>query len=174
MITNLLIGSGLVAATVIIHATGLGMVLSHVLHSSARPDTRFWPIAWLLIRIAWFLIVTTALSLITTLTMLDNPQVKELIERTPVSVPLQYALMFLGLTVKAVSGCWFLQGKNWARWLYVIWTSCSMAYGLFTSPMILALIPGLLVFGVICVFLFLPSANAFFFRSHTFPREAGR
>jgi hypothetical protein len=36
---------------------GLGMVLSHVLHSSARPDTRFWPIAWLLIRIAWFLIV---------------------------------------------------------------------------------------------------------------------
>ena len=57
MITNLLIGSGLVAITVIIHAMGLGMVLSHVLHSSARPDTRFWPIAWLLTRIAWFLIV---------------------------------------------------------------------------------------------------------------------
>src|SRR4029434_776710 len=57
MITNLLIGSGLVAITVIIHAMGLGIVLSHVLHSSARPDTRFWPIAWLLIRIAWFLIV---------------------------------------------------------------------------------------------------------------------
>jgi Ion channel len=57
MITNLLIGSGLVAITVIIHAMGLGMVLSHVLNSSARPDTRFWPIAWLLIRIAWFLIV---------------------------------------------------------------------------------------------------------------------
>ena len=36
---------------------GLGMVLSHVLHSTARPDTRFWPIAWLFIRIAWFLIV---------------------------------------------------------------------------------------------------------------------
>ena len=57
MITNLLIGSALVAITVIIHAMGLGMVLSHVLQSSARPDTRFWPIAWLLIRIAWFLIV---------------------------------------------------------------------------------------------------------------------
>ena len=57
MITNLLLGSALVAITVIIHAMGLGMVLSHVLHSSARPDTRFWPIAWLLIRIAWFLII---------------------------------------------------------------------------------------------------------------------
>jgi hypothetical protein len=57
MITNLLIGSGLVAITVIIHAMGLGIVLSHVLRSSTRPDNRFWPIAWLLIRIAWFLIV---------------------------------------------------------------------------------------------------------------------
>ena len=57
MITNLLLGSGLVAITVIIHAMGLGMVLSHVLHSSARPGYTFWPIAWLLIRIAWFLIV---------------------------------------------------------------------------------------------------------------------
>ena len=36
---------------------GLGMVLSHVLHSTERTDTRFWPITWLLIRIAWLLIV---------------------------------------------------------------------------------------------------------------------
>src|SRR5438045_9414852 len=40
-----------------IHAVGLGMTLSHVLRSTVRPDTRFWPITWLLIRIAWLLIV---------------------------------------------------------------------------------------------------------------------
>src|SRR5690348_3726001 len=57
MIAKLLIASGLVAITVIIHAAGLGMVLSHVLHSKERPDTRFWAITWLLIRIAWLLIV---------------------------------------------------------------------------------------------------------------------
>jgi len=58
MITKLLTAAGLVATTVTIHAAGLGMVLSHVLHSSVRPeDTRFWPITWLLIRIAWLLIV---------------------------------------------------------------------------------------------------------------------
>jgi hypothetical protein len=28
-----------------------------VLHSPARTDTRFWPITWLLIRVAWLLIV---------------------------------------------------------------------------------------------------------------------
>ena len=57
MITKFLMASCLVATTVIIHATGLGMVLSHVLRSSARPDTRFWPMTWLLVRIAWFLVV---------------------------------------------------------------------------------------------------------------------
>jgi Ion channel len=57
MIENLLIASVLVAITVIIHAAGLGMILSHVLRAPVRPDTRFWPITWLLIRIAWLLIV---------------------------------------------------------------------------------------------------------------------
>ena len=58
MFTIVLCGSALVAITVMIHASGLGFVLSHVLHSKVRPeDTRFWPITWLLIRIAWLLIV---------------------------------------------------------------------------------------------------------------------
>ena len=55
--------SCLVATTVIIHAGGLGMALSHVLHSTVRPDTRFWPITWLLVRIAWFLIVIHVLEI---------------------------------------------------------------------------------------------------------------
>src|SRR5215471_17045833 len=57
MIVKLLFASGLVATTVIIHAGGLGMALSHALHSTARPETRFWPITWLLIRIAWLLLL---------------------------------------------------------------------------------------------------------------------
>jgi Ion channel len=57
MLANLSIAAALVAITVIIHAAGLGMVLSHTLQSTVRPDTRFWPITWLLIRIAWLLIV---------------------------------------------------------------------------------------------------------------------
>src|SRR5207247_4338801 len=57
MIAKLLIASCLVATTVMIHAVGLGMTLSHVLRSAVRPDTRFWPITWLLIRIACLLII---------------------------------------------------------------------------------------------------------------------
>jgi len=57
MLANLSIAAALVAITVIIHAAGLGLVLSHVLHSPERPDTRFLHIKWVLIRIAWLLIV---------------------------------------------------------------------------------------------------------------------
>lgn len=63
MIAKLLMASFLVATTVIIHAAGLGMVLSHALHSTERPDTRFWSITWLLIRIAWFLILIHLLEI---------------------------------------------------------------------------------------------------------------
>src|SRR6266576_2200418 len=63
MITKLLMASCLVATTVIIHAAGLGVVLSHVLRSTVRPDARFWPITWLLVRIAWFLIVIHLLEI---------------------------------------------------------------------------------------------------------------
>jgi Ion channel len=57
MIVKVLMASCLVAATVTIHAAGLGTALSQVLRSTNRPETRFWPITWLLIRIAWWLIV---------------------------------------------------------------------------------------------------------------------
>ena len=63
MVAKFLMAACLVATTVVIHATGLGVVLSHVLRSTVQPDRRFWPITWLLIRIAWFLIVIHLLEI---------------------------------------------------------------------------------------------------------------
>jgi hypothetical protein len=63
MIAKLLMASCLVAITVTIHAAGIGMALSHALRSTMRPETRFWPITWFLVRIAWFLIVIHLLEI---------------------------------------------------------------------------------------------------------------
>jgi hypothetical protein len=63
MIEKLLIAFGLVAITVFIHAAGLGILLSQLLRSTERPETRFWSIEWLLIRIAWFLILVHLLEI---------------------------------------------------------------------------------------------------------------
>jgi hypothetical protein len=63
MIAQLLIASCLVAITVMIHAFGLGMTLSHVLRSTVPANTRVWPITWLLIRITCLLIVIHMLEI---------------------------------------------------------------------------------------------------------------
>jgi len=56
MISKLLIAWCLLALTVTIHAAGLSAVLRRML-SPALPDTEFWPVTWLLVRLAWWLVV---------------------------------------------------------------------------------------------------------------------
>ena len=51
------IAAVLVAITVTVHAAGLGVVLSHLVKSHALPPSQFWPITWLLIRVALLLIL---------------------------------------------------------------------------------------------------------------------
>jgi hypothetical protein len=63
MIANLFFAFCLVAMTVIIHAAGLALVLERIWRSPARPETRFWPISWLLIRLAWWLILVHLLEI---------------------------------------------------------------------------------------------------------------
>jgi hypothetical protein len=63
MIAKLLIACALVAATVTIHASGLGAGLSYALRSIERLEARFWQITWLLIRVAWWLIVLHLLEI---------------------------------------------------------------------------------------------------------------
>ena len=57
MLHTILIAGALVAVTVAIHAVGLGIVLSRWAKVHPVAPTRFWPITWLLIRLAWCLIL---------------------------------------------------------------------------------------------------------------------
>ena len=57
MLAVMFIAAVLVAITVAVHAAGLGVVLSHLVKSHALPPSRFWPITWLLIRVALLLIL---------------------------------------------------------------------------------------------------------------------
>ena len=55
MLPRIVVGCLLVAATVAVHAMGLSLLLRALLKTHALPPTRFWPITWLLVRVAWFL-----------------------------------------------------------------------------------------------------------------------
>ena len=53
----------LVALTVTVHAIGLASLLRSLLRSNTSPPTRFWPITWLLVRLAWSLILIHLLEI---------------------------------------------------------------------------------------------------------------
>ena len=112
--------------------------------------------------IAWILIVMAGISLISSTISLNNPTVKELMAKSPLPIPLQYVMFYLGLLISIVAGIAMLKGRNWARFLYVIWSIIGFTIGLVTSPMKAALIPGIVVFAVITFFLFRPKANEYF------------
>src|SRR5204862_7983572 len=57
MIWKIAIACFLVAATVGVHAVGLARLLTLLSKAHALPPARLWPITWLLIRIAWALIL---------------------------------------------------------------------------------------------------------------------
>lgn len=86
--------------------------------------------------------------------------------QSPIPATFRYILSYLGSLVIIVSGAAMLMRKNWARYLYVIWSLVDLVIGIATSPMKVAMIPGFVVFVVITVFLFRPKATAFFL-----PRE---
>ena len=112
--------------------------------------------------ISWILIVTGSITLITTAATLNNPVVKELMGRNPIPISIQYAMLYGGLLVTIISGFAMLRGHNWGRLLYVIWSAVGSVIGLATTPMKMAILPGLVFYVVIVFFLFRPKANQFF------------
>ena len=63
MLSKIFIAFILVAVTVSVHAVGLAALLKALVKSYAQLPTRFWPVTWLLIRIAWWLIVLHLLEI---------------------------------------------------------------------------------------------------------------
>lgn len=112
--------------------------------------------------VAWFLMVTCVLSMGTTLVMLGNPRVREMMAKSVLPIWGQYTFMAAALVIGLVSGFFLLKGKRWARTLYVSWTFFAFALSFATSPMKWAMLPGGLVYTVVVGLLFLPNANAYF------------
>jgi hypothetical protein len=117
--------------------------------------------------IAWILILMGGVSLVTTTfvinsAMINNPAVLELMSKSPIPLPVQYAMTYVALLVTLVSGVAVLKGQNWGRWLYVVGTALGFLIGIMTSPLKSAMIPGFVGFVVVAFFLFRPKANKYF------------
>ena len=112
--------------------------------------------------IAWYLIVVSAFGMIFNIVSLSHPMVKKMMTKNPMPIPLQLLLIYIGLLITFVSGIGMLNKQNWARFLFVIWGATGFLIQLFISPMKLALLPSILIFIIIALFLFRPAANSYF------------
>ena len=113
--------------------------------------------------IAWILIVMAGISLISTTVVINTPEMHRIMAKSSTPIPVQYAMSYIGLLITMVSGIAMLKGMNWARYVYVIWGVFGFIVGMVTSPMKVAMIPGVIMFLACAFFLFRPKATAFFY-----------
>lgn len=75
---------------------------------------------------------------------------------------LVYAMMFAGMFVLISSGLGIHRGSNWARWLFTLWGSGTLAVNLYFGSITTAALPGVAIFGFVSFLLFRPGVRDFF------------
>jgi hypothetical protein len=108
------------------------------------------------------MIATAAFNLVASAVLLNNPTIREMAAASGTPLPVQYAMIGLGVTMFVVSGVGMLRGHNWGRWLYVTWTAAGIAIDLATTTLWLALVPSIAAYLVVVFFLFRPAPNEYF------------
>jgi hypothetical protein len=68
--------------------------------------------------IAWILLVINALSLLGSIMAINNPMAQEQMAKSPIPIPLQYVMIYLGLSISILCAIFMLRAANWARLLY--------------------------------------------------------
>ena len=114
--------------------------------------------------ISWILIVLGALGVLGSALMSNNPDVMEQMAVSKLGAGTQQALGIIGSVLSIISGYGMLQGKNWARLLYVISTAIGIALNLYAMPMSGMQWISVALFAVVLFFLYRPAANAWFNR----------
>ena len=112
--------------------------------------------------ISWILIVLGALGVLVAAMMSNNPDVIEQLAKSKLGVGTQQAIGIASSVISIVSGYGMLQGKNWGRLLYVVSTVLGIALNFYAMPMTGYQWVGIVIFAIICFFLYRPAANAWF------------
>lgn len=112
--------------------------------------------------VSWILILTGLISIVSSTVSLDNPITKDLMSRSIIPLQLQYIMMYFGLLVQLTCGAAMLKGRNWGRIFYIAWGSIGLVIALFTSPVKIMLIPGVVFFAVVVFLLCRPRSNEYF------------
>jgi len=118
--------------------------------------------------ISWFLIVTSLLGVFPLFMLLtsQDPQITQALAASKLPMPFFIAMAIGGMIAHLASGIGMLKGHNWGRFLYVSWSILGIVVGmggiLASNKSMLSMVPGAILFLIICYFLFKPTANQYF------------
>lgn len=110
----------------------------------------------------WFLILVSLVSLVSAYLGRNDPAMLAWMADSPIPVAVQLAFLFGNLGITLLTAVAMLQGYHGARTVYVVWSVIDTAVALATVPDRMAVLPGTLMFVVICAFLYSPKSNAWF------------
>ena len=114
--------------------------------------------------LCWILIVLGLLGLLGPImmwTQQNSPEMKQALALSPVSLEVQIAMSLVGAIVSIVAGVGMLNGWNWSRWLYVVYTIAAIAFGVATIGLSPLIIPSIVIGVIVAGITFLPGANAY-------------
>ena len=110
----------------------------------------------------WFLICGSLLSLASSYLARNDPAMLARMAHGPISAEVQYAILILSMGISLVAALAMLQRQCGARTVYLVWGVIDIAICLVTVPLKMDVLPGALLFAVICTFLYSPKSNAWF------------
>jgi len=110
----------------------------------------------------WFLILSSLLSLASVYLGRNDPAMLAGMAHGAIPAEVQYAMMLFSLGLSLVTALAMLQRQRGARTVYLVWGVIDIAFCLATLPLKTNVLPGALLFAVICAFLYSPKSNAWF------------
>jgi hypothetical protein len=112
--------------------------------------------------IAWFLIVTSIISVFTFWSAFYTPMAEQILAQSPLPRSVHMGMTIFSLVLNLLIGVALLKRQNWARYLYVGFGLFGIAFGLVTSPVKSILFLSVIFLAVIAFFLFRRPANEWF------------
>jgi hypothetical protein len=112
--------------------------------------------------IAWVLVIFSLLGLVSVFTMGSNPEMVKMLDQMNISLAFEQAWTVLGTIINLLVAYGIFKGLPWSRVLYLVWGVIGVIAGFYLSPMKAAALLGLVLFVVVCAFLFTNRANEWF------------
>ncbi|MBE3025292.1 hypothetical protein [Janthinobacterium sp. GW458P] len=110
----------------------------------------------------WFLVIGSLSALVSAYLGRNDPAMQAWMADGAIPAEVQYAILIFSQGITVVAALAMLQRQRGARTVYLVWGVIDIAFCLATVPLKMSVLPGALLFAVICALLYSPKSNAWF------------